>query len=366
MTWLTWRQHRAQAAAAAGVLLLLAVFLVITGRQMSGYLHSTGLDRCLSQHGSCDPLARLFEDRYGGLLQYIPYLSLLPVLVGMFVGAPLLAREYELGTDLLAWSQSVSRRRWLAVQLAACAAGAIAAAAGFSLLFGWWYGPFGLLPFYGGQSRIQPGIFDAQGIVPVGYTLFALALGVAAGAVLRRTLPAMAVTVAGFLAARFGILAVRGHLITPVHATAALDASGSANPGTPLVPSQDWAVSSEILDRHGHIISAQQVEQSCPTNNMGACFTSHGYHQLNGFQPLTRFWPLQGIEFGIFAALTALLLAGTVWAVTHRPRPRLAARPSGAGARILSVPGPIDAADPDGSPMPEGDSRARFGPARQA
>jgi len=61
------------------------------------------------------------------------------------------------------------------------------------MLFGWWFGPFGQLGIHGGQSRIQPNIFDVQGIAPIGYTLFAFALGTAAGTFIRRTVPAMAV-----------------------------------------------------------------------------------------------------------------------------------------------------------------------------
>jgi hypothetical protein len=179
MTWLTWRQHRLQAVTAAAVLGLLALVLALTGHQMTSYLHSIGLSACLSQHVNCDSLGQLFENRYGALLDDIAYLNFLPLLVGMFWGAPLLAREYELGTDILACSQTVSRRRWLTVKLTAFIAAAGLAATGFSLLFGWWFRPFAQLAIQGGQSRIQPNVFDVQGIVPTGYTLFAFALGTA-------------------------------------------------------------------------------------------------------------------------------------------------------------------------------------------
>ena len=40
-----------------------------------------------------------------------------PLLVGLFWGAPVLAREFERGTHRLAWTQSVPRRAWLVVKL---------------------------------------------------------------------------------------------------------------------------------------------------------------------------------------------------------------------------------------------------------
>ncbi|MGH3601579.1 MAG: hypothetical protein ACRDQH_15110 [Pseudonocardiaceae bacterium] len=324
MIWLTWRQHRVQTLLGVGVLALLAAFLLVSERQMSGYLHSSGLSACLGRHGSCDTLSQLFENRYGTLLNTVAYLNLLPLLAGLFWGAPLIARELEDGTDLLAFTQTVSRRRWLCVKLGFFLALALAAAAVFSLLFGWWFHPFAQLAFHGGQSRIQPNIFDVQGLVPVGYTLFAFALGAAAGALITRTLPAMAVTIAGFAAARFGIQAVRGHLLAPRQAVHSLvNAAGGYSLGSPQVDPRNWVIDSSVIDSAGHRVSDTTVLQTCGRLGnppaVARCITAHGYQQRDTYQPLTRYWPLQGIEFGIYTAATLVLLAVTVWAVTrHR------------------------------------------------
>jgi ABC-type transport system involved in multi-copper enzyme maturation permease subunit len=326
MIWLTWRQHRLQAVTAAGVLLLLAIFLIVTGRQMTSYLHSTGLAACLARRASCDSLSQLFENRYGTLLNNIAYLNFLPLLAGMFWGAPLLAREYEQGTDILAWTQTVSRRRWLAIKLTAFIAAAIVAALSFSLLFGWWFGPFSQLAIHGGQSRIQPNVFDVQGIVPIGYTLFAFALGTAAGTLIRRTVPAMAVTAGAFFAARIGVQMLRTHLLTPLRSVHALvSPTGGVSLGTPLVGTQNWVLKSNVIDRSGHAVSDTTVLQTCRAifnpRGMAQCITSHGYHQLDIYQPLSRYWPLQGIEFGAFTAVAVCLLAATAWAVTQHHLP---------------------------------------------
>jgi ABC-2 family transporter protein len=326
MIWLTWRQHRLQAVTAAGVLIVLAIFLVVTERQMTSYLNSTGLAACLAGHGNCDSLSQPFENRYGTLLNLVAYLNFLPMLVGMFWGAPLLAREYEQGTDVLAWTQTISRRRWLAVKLTAFIAAVIVAAAAFSLAFGWWFGPFGQLGIHGGQSRIQPNVFDVQGIVPIGYTLFAFALGVTAGAFIRRTVPAMAVTVGGFLAARVSVQLLRGHLIAPLQSVHALvSPTGTVSLGTPLVGPQNWVIESNIVDHSGRVVSEQAVLQTCRgiVNPGGVvrCIASHGYHQLDVYQPVSRYWPLQGVEFAIFTALAICLLAATAWTIARRRRP---------------------------------------------
>jgi hypothetical protein len=326
MIWLTWRQHRLQAVTAAGVLGVLAIFLVVTGHQMTGYLHSTGLSTCLSEHGNCASLGQLFENRYGTLLSDIAYFNLLPLLVGMFWGAPLLAREYELGTDVLAWSQTVSRRRWLIVKLTAFIAVAVLASTGFSLLFGWWFRRFAQLAVHGGQSRIQPNVFDVQGLVPIGYTLFAFALGTAAGALIRRTLPAMAVTVGAFVVARLSIQALRGHLLTPLRSVRSLvSATGDVSLGTPVVAPQNWVLQTHILDHSGHVVADQTVLHTCRAVDPAAvarCVTAHRFHQLDIYQPLSHYWGLQGLEFAIFTTLTIVLLASAAHIVTRRNRGR--------------------------------------------
>ena len=195
MTWLTWRQFRAQAAAvyarlAAVVLALVLVPLPeLTGSRLIGELGAGAPSMTVYTVGTVAVLA-------------------LPAIVGVFWGAPLVARELEAGTHRLAWSQSVTRTRWLATKVSLVGAVAVAGAGLLSLLVTWWCGPLddalnsgpgaaaGLLE----NPRMYPLMFDARGIVPIGYTAFAFALGVTAGTVVRRTVPAMAITLVVFVA----------------------------------------------------------------------------------------------------------------------------------------------------------------------
>ena len=119
-----------------------------------------------------------------------------PGLIGMFWGAPLVAREFETGTFRLAWTQGVTRNRWLAAKLAVAGVASMAAAGLLSLMVTWWSSPIDRRTGQPAHVRHVP----RRGIAPVGYAAFAFALGVTAGLLIRRTLPAMAVTLAVFAA----------------------------------------------------------------------------------------------------------------------------------------------------------------------
>ena len=147
MTWLVWRQHRQQVLAAAIAMLAVVLFLVPTGRQMHAAFDDLGLRRCLpgagpaklvAPDGGCASLSEQFSGRFQGLATTSLLLLFLPVLVGMFWGAPLVAREVEHGTHRLVWTQGVTRLRWATVKLALVGGGVVLAAAAYAALVGWW------------------------------------------------------------------------------------------------------------------------------------------------------------------------------------------------------------------------------------
>src|SRR5579872_5487955 len=191
MTWLVWRQYRAQGAIAFALLAAFAAVILADGFQLASHLHSiltscSGNSACLQQQ---EPLVN-------GVVSDLPDISLIvPTVLGILWGAPLVAHELESRTTDFAWAQSVTRTRWLAVKigwllLAAAVCGGVIAA-----LTTWWSGPINALS----ASAFVPGQFDTQGIVPIGYAVFAMALGIAAGTLARRTLPAIAVALGGFI-----------------------------------------------------------------------------------------------------------------------------------------------------------------------
>ncbi|MGW6390408.1 transporter, partial [Streptomyces sp. NPDC055103] len=117
MIWLTWRQFRTQAAVMFAAVAALAAALAVTGPQLAEFYRTVG-SSLVDQVSSTDK--SLY---YTGLLTVLG----VPAVIGMFWGAPLIARELETGTHYLAWNQGVTRTRWLTTKLGLGAAGAQAA-----------------------------------------------------------------------------------------------------------------------------------------------------------------------------------------------------------------------------------------------
>ncbi|MEV4374149.1 hypothetical protein AB0J71_44345 [Nonomuraea sp. NPDC049637] len=187
MIWLTWRQFRAAAAMTAAALAVLAAVLAVTGPRLAGD-YSAG---CAAD-GDCGRFFdRFFDEHQTSFLAVTLVVLVLPALVGLFWGAPLITRELESGTHLLVWNQSITRTRWLAVKIGIVGLAAVAAAGLCSLAVTWWSAPLdrSAAPGFG---LMDPLVFGARGVVPMGYAAFAFVLGVTVGMLVRRTLPAMA------------------------------------------------------------------------------------------------------------------------------------------------------------------------------
>lgn len=167
MTWLVWRQHRQQALAAAIALVAVALFLVPTGRQLHAAFDDLGLEACLrggqpelvAPEDGCGTLSERFSGRFQGLALASLLLLFLPVLAGLFWGAPLVAREVEHGSHRLVWTQGVTRLRWATVKLVLVGGGVVLVAAAYALLVGWWIAPLNDATGY----RFTWLFFDQQG-----------------------------------------------------------------------------------------------------------------------------------------------------------------------------------------------------------
>jgi hypothetical protein len=214
MIWLTWRQFRGGAAMMAAALAVLAALLALTGPGLADD-YSSGIAACTTQGGGCsDFVQEFFTDHQIQFLAVIAVVLVLPALIGLFWGAPLIARELEAGTHRLVWNQSITRTRWLAVKLGLTGLAAMIAAGLGSLAGTWWSSPIDNTATT--FPRMEPLLFAARGIVPIGYAAFAFTLGVTVGMLVRRTLPAMAITLAVFVAAQIAMpLLVRPHLFPP-------------------------------------------------------------------------------------------------------------------------------------------------------
>jgi ABC-2 family transporter protein len=311
--WLTLRQHRLQFLSVAALLAAFAGLVSVTRSQMDSFSGVDQLNDCLASGGDCSLISHQFQEHFNTFLNTSVYLNLLPLVIGLFWGAPLLAYEVEHGTHRLVWTQTPGRGGWLTVKLAAMVIATTLAGIGMALLVSWWFEPFQRVA---SLSRISPDTFGLVGIVPVGYALFAFALAAASGAILRRTLPAMGVTLVGFAAARLLVANWRASFIAPLQIV--------YPPGgpSPRAGRGDWVLSgSGYVDAHGHRFDLGAVDRLCgpgasdPTG-LTRCLHDHGLQHLDLYHPDSQFWTLQGIETAVFLVLAAALIAVTVyWAL---------------------------------------------------
>ncbi len=322
MTWLAWRQARMQIAVALAATAAVAVAAAAVGRG--------------------DDTLRLW-------LSVLVVVA--PGILGVFWGAPLVAGELESGSFRLAWTQDVSRARWLVARLAVSGLAAIAVAGLASWFVTWWAGPLDR------AGMNQFGSFDSRGIVPVGYAAFAFALGVLLGTLLRKTVPAMAATLVAFTAARLAFrLLARPRLLPPVIRVLALNpaTTGYGSSGfLPLMPASTlqpaapdlpnaWVTSIAIVNGQGKGLTAGELASACPgigdraaggapgTGGSGHVRAPQGvvtamqecvariaatYHEVVTYQPASRYWPLQWYELCVFLAAALLLAGACAWRV---------------------------------------------------
>jgi ABC-type transport system involved in multi-copper enzyme maturation permease subunit len=316
MTWLSWRQFRLQAALTYSALALLLLLMLLSARTVD----ETGV----------------YTIGWAAVIA-------LPALIGVFWGAPLVARELEAGTQRLAWTQSVSRTRWLAAKLGLGVVAAMAGTALLSLAVSWWCSPIDTA-INSGQSfsgilsvsRIEPAMFIGRGIAPIGYSAFAFVLGVTAGTLLRRTVPAMAVTLAVYVVVQIAMpTLVRSNLSPDVLTTKitkgnlhGLIIDGPKEPVRDIrvkIPEPGaWITESSPVYPDGRRSSTLPawVGHCAPAPGQGAaeeaCFARlgrEGYRQQVTYQPAGRYWGFQAIEMGIFLVLAALLAGVAFWRI---------------------------------------------------
>jgi ABC-2 family transporter protein len=352
-----WLQSRTSYLTGFAILAVLAVITAVTGPHLA-HLYNTDVVGCAT-HGDCaDQLEQFFQ--HDLFLQNALQFSyrLVPAIIGIFWGAPLLAREFETGTFRVAWTQSVSRSHWVLTKLALGALASVIAAGVYSLTVTWWFRAFDLA----NDNLHSFTIFDQRDLVDIGYTLFAFAVGALIGAVLRRVVPAMAATLGAFVLVRVGIAVwVRPHFRSPLHRTASMldggfgiessNGSHATIVAKPADLGNDWVIHSHLVNNAGQPVSnaasATFLQQHCPTiaravyappptaviknghksvraaPNPAAFHScqvqaSHVFHLLVTYQPASRFWPFQWIETGVFGILGLAALAICYWWVTRR------------------------------------------------
>jgi len=263
-----------------------------------------------------------FTSRYDTIVSISDVLLMaVPGLLGVFWGAPLISGEFAAGTHRLAWTQSVTRRRWLSVKLLVVGLASTCLIGLLVLLLTWSLARYDFVE----GNRFSPWVFGARGIVPLAYALFAFNVGCVAGVLLRRPVPAMGLTLAMFVVPQFLVpLEVRPLFAPPVTDSIALDSTAvrhadsirTTDGGKTLIITgvslpNAWVLeAAQVVDAQGNSPSEAILDQCIAPDqfrNTLTCFAQRDLHVKATYQPASRFWPFQFAETGLYLALTVLL-----------------------------------------------------------
>lgn len=294
MTFLIWRLHRVHAMVSAVVIVAVAALIVPSGIAIANSYHHA-VTNCSVSHLGCSDIGYVVFGSNSDFTSLVQDLAMaVPLVFGMLWGAPLVAREFEAGSEDFAWTQGVTRRRWVLTNLGWALLVAAAWGGALAALFTWWRGPDNAV-----DGPVRFIYFDVQGVAPIAYTVFAMALGIAAGALFRRVVPAIMTTLVVFPAVRI----VTALYFRPLFAvTQNVSALASA-------PPLSYSLGSDIL--------GPGTRASTACTNL-RCLAAHGAYNHIIYLPASRFWLVQGAESGIFLLLALALAIFTYWSVTTR------------------------------------------------
>ena len=324
MVWITWRQHRLALAGVVALLAAAGAYLLITGLPMHA---AYGAVTACRPAGSvvCQQVAADFLGTYApGVGVTLGLLQVIPAVIGAFAGAPVLAREFESGTFRYAWTQGFGRTRWTVAKLVPLAVAITVAAGAFSAVVAWYWAP--ITGAGDANGPLYPTIFDLLGVALAAWTLTAFAIGVVAGVIIRRVIPAMVATIGAWSALAFATgLFLRPHYRAPLITRSPTDPAGA------WVISQGWfkggnPVSLDMLQHTLGRIDVQAVTPEVfspgpltPANLDPVQYLIHnGYTQLTTYEPAAWFWQFQSIEGAWLLALSLILVTAAVWLVRRR------------------------------------------------
>jgi ABC-2 family transporter protein len=344
-----WLQARTQTLVAVGGLVILAIVVGVTGPHLA-HLYDRNVASCPPNRECSAAVEAFLRNDRNLAISLGALVDAVPVLLGLFWGAPLIARELEAGTHRLAWTQSVTRNRWLAVKLAVVGLVSMTVAGLVTLMVTWWESPLDTVK----ANRFAPLAFDERGIVSIGYAAFAVALGITLGLLIRRTIPAMATALAAFAFVRVATINwIRPHLIAPRHLAFALKPRAMGLRGTnsgafsllppfPRLPNA-WIYSTHFVDSAGGHLSHRFITRACPhlgesggqpphvsggrtkvppsvEKVLHDCAVKVGekYHLVSTYQPAKHYWTFQWIELVMYLGAAAILCGCCFWLIHRR------------------------------------------------
>jgi hypothetical protein len=302
MTWLVWRQHRAGFWAILAAAALSVAWMVYQRGRMTDFLDGFGYPG-----KSLDEVGGQFQQYVDAFSYVATGLSAIPILLGVFLGAPLLAGDLENGTAKLVAAQSMSRTRWLVTKLALAGLVVVVSTSALSAVFGWWWNPVKSEATVMDWTSTEA--FNNTGPVPVALTLLSVFGGVAIGVVLRRTLMAMVVTF-GFTVA---VQVVWGYFLLSLGNVVTVTTNkGVGENASPSLPDNAYQIDEWYRTGSGDLLgwstcSGEQTDQArevClqKADVVGWSVDYLPMSQMNGMQ-----WFGASILFALTAAVVAFL-----------------------------------------------------------
>ena len=318
MARVTWLQHR------GGLMGVLALFcacaLAIVLERFTAPSHASSL---LIRFASPDAFTLL-----------VSVIQLFPVVIGVFVGAPLISRELESGAFRFTWTQGVGRTRFVITTLVVLAGFTVTSACVLGALLGWYIHSFEVV---GVQSQWQSGLFNATPVTLAAWALFALVLGTFLGALIGRTVTAMAATAVGGVALvaasnldlvhrLLGVAPLVTSRIPPMSMAIGTLNSTSYAGGT---LSGGWLVRGWVTGTGGrelNRLAAYNVMDHVQTAVIHGLADPTRWLSLHhdafwmSYQPASRFWIFQGVEAVVLIGLAVLFSFATVRCIRGRAR----------------------------------------------
>jgi hypothetical protein len=310
--WLMWRQLRLVVWGVLALVLVGAVAALWQHGQQVEFIRSHHIAGCamISQDPDCQQpglqqAVQEFRDTYGIQLKLAGVLLLLvPVTVGAGLGAPLLGQELEQGTWKLVLTQAVTRRRWVLAKLAASGLLVAVATGMLALLYRWAWQPSA--NDVSGIGWYDPFFFSTGGPDLVATALLALAVGALAGALLRRTLAAMPLTVLVVGAVQIALDLVRPYLWS--WHTVLVSRSE--------LPNSTWGFAQGFMRPDG---TRLPYDGCGPVANQSECLAKYvNAVEYTDLHRATEYWPMQTVETLLCLGLAAALAAFTVSWVRRR------------------------------------------------
>ena len=351
MWWVAWRQHQIQVLIALVVMVLVAVAVLVFQLVLVARLHAAGCT-VLTDPNRCNSMAAMnaFDQNTWHLLRGV--LVATPVVLGVFLGAPMFPREFEQRTHVLALTQSVGRRRWWATKVTVAGVPLLAGLLGLGFLQQW----CDATTWFTGRAALDDGTFQVRSIVPAAFGLLAFAIAVTAGLFIRSVTAAL---VAALVVAGAGVIVMafplRPHLLPATRLATPITEVQPA-PGAVTVYNDamrgSWFLGSGTLDASGHVVQFDQNRCTLPpapqdqgattvtigggvmavgsddpaydqavTKAYAACQREQGIvASYTDYLPAAMLWPLRGVVTGICVLLAALILALGAWHLRAAPR----------------------------------------------